>query len=102
MRLLYLAGTLAAASCLGSSAYAQESSDRIIVEGKRKPDRKICKVEPPPTGSRMGGGRVCRTAADWKMDEQLAQRSIEHTQSRSAQMDAYNSNKGGLADQGPP
>jgi len=74
----------------------------IIVETKRA-GKKVCRTVDPPTGSRLGGGRVCRDAADWKMEEERAQRTIERGQQRERAMQAYNENaKNALASQGPP
>ena len=82
---------------------AQEGGT-IVIEGKRdKNDRKICKSTAPPTGTRMGARRICRTAAEWQMAEERSQRLIEVHQQRQSAIDAYNQNaKNGLAPEGPP
>jgi hypothetical protein len=33
----------------------------------------ICHVTPPPVGSHLGGGRVCKTKAEWDQESQNAQ-----------------------------
>ena len=74
----------------------------IVIEGKRR-ERKVCRKEYPPTGTRFGGRRVCRTAFEWQMAEDEARRVIEQEQLRAQAMHAYRENaKNGLADQGPP
>ena len=51
--------SLAVAALLAAPALADESA---------KPDepRKICRLQPAPTGSHRPGKRVCRTEAEWK------------------------------------
>jgi hypothetical protein len=46
-------------------AAAPASGPTVTVEGT-KPERRICRSVGDSTGSRMGGTRVCRTAAEWK------------------------------------
>jgi len=38
------------------------------------PDEIVCRMEPPPTGTRLGGRRVCHTQHDWDMQMKAAQR----------------------------
>ena len=72
----------------------------IVVEGKK--ERKVCKIIDPGTGSRIGMRRICRSADEWKMSEQQAQRIIDKEQDRSRAVHAYEENaKNGLAKQGP-
>ena len=74
----------------------------IVIEGKRR-EKKVCKKMEAPTGSRLGGGRVCRTAFDWKLSEQAAEQALEKHRQRESAMQAYNENaKNGLLPQGPP
>ena len=40
----------------------------------------ICKMTPSITGSRLGGGRECRTVLEWKLREQDAQRMVRQLQ----------------------
>jgi hypothetical protein len=35
----------------------------------RDPNEVICETQPPPTGSILGGTRVCMTRAQWKAQE---------------------------------
>lgn len=108
---LCIAASVAAAS-VGTPVRAQEGSTpasaqeggTIVIEGKRdKNNRKICKSTAPPTGTRMGARRICRTAAEWQMAEERSQRLIEVHQQRQRAIDAHNQNaKNGLAPEGPP
>ena len=98
---LVVAFPLAAAS-FDAPAYAQDDST-IVVEGKKPKEKKICKTIEPFTGSRLGSRRVCRTASEVKMEQELAQRTIDQEQQRDRAMHAYNENaKNALANQGPP
>ena len=75
-------------------------SGTIVVEGKK--EHKVCRTIDPNTGSRIGIQRICRTAAEWKMSEEQAQRILEKDQDRTRAVQAYDQNaKNGLAAQGP-
>jgi len=76
----------------------------IVVEGKPdKNNRKVCRSTAPPTGTRLGQRRICRTAAEWKMIEQRSQETIDRSQLRQRAVEAQKQNaKNGLAQQGPP
>jgi hypothetical protein len=43
-------------------------------------DEIVCKTTPPPTGSRLGGGRECRTQREWNQREVDAQTALRHQQ----------------------
>jgi hypothetical protein len=90
------------ASIVATSVHAQEGGT-IVVEGERdKSNRKICKSSAPMTGTRLGSRRICRTAAEWKTDEQRSQQTIELQQQRQRTVDAYQQNaKDALASPGP-
>lgn len=90
-------------SIVATSVHAQDNGT-IVVEGERdKNSRKVCKSTAPPTGTRLGARRICRTAAEWKMVERRNQEIIEHDQQRQRAVDAYKQNaKSALAPQGPP
>ena len=95
--------TLGLAAFVGMTANAQDRGT-IVVEGHiDKSNRKVCKTSAPPTGTRLGQRRICRTAAEWKMIEQRSQELVERGQQRQRAMEAYNQNaKNALANQGPP
>jgi hypothetical protein len=100
-----LAGVLIAqAPLFYAPLYAQQNNTTIVIEGKQNPNnKKVCKIIDPPTGSRLGGGRVCRPAGEWKLEEQVAQRAVEQDQERQKAMNAYLENqKGGLPVPGRP
>jgi hypothetical protein len=76
------------------------ASTPIVVEGKK--EKKVCKTIDAGTGSLIGIRRFCRTADEWKMSEQQAQRIIDKEQDRQRAVQAYEQNaKNGLAKQGP-
>jgi hypothetical protein len=43
-------------------------------------DRMICKNEPPPTGSRVGGRRICATQREWDQMAANAQKLLRDQQ----------------------
>lgn len=43
-------------------------------------DKTVCKTLPPPTGSRLGTRRECRTQREWDMIQQRARQETEHQQ----------------------
>lgn len=43
-------------------------------------DEVVCKQTPPPTGSRLGGGRECHTARQWNQMQLDSQNSLSHLQ----------------------
>ena len=91
------------ASFVAAPVLAQEGKT-IVVEGERiKSDRKICKASAPRTGTRLGARKICRTAFEWKVEEQRSQKLVEQQQLRQQAMDAYKANaENALANQGPP
>jgi hypothetical protein len=74
----------------------------IVVEGERRA-KKVCKKGRPPTGSRLGSRRICRTQFEWKMSQEAAQRTLEEHETHERAMRAYEQNqKNGLADKVTP
>jgi hypothetical protein len=43
----------------------------------------VCKRQPPPVGSRLGGKRVCKTNAAWKIEREAASAAARENQDRS-------------------
>ena len=43
-------------------------------------DEIICKTEPPPTGTRLGGGRECHTQQEWDSRMHETQKALEKLQ----------------------
>jgi len=64
--------TLAFAGCMVLVAAPAFASDPV---SRQDPSKRICKIV-TPTGSRMTQ-RVCKTAEDWKRDQDYAQSRIE-------------------------
>lgn len=42
-----------------------------------------CKRLPPPVGSRMGGKKVCKTNAAWRLEQEAAAQAARENQDRS-------------------
>lgn len=59
---------------------AQAQGPAPATEKKDDPDRKICRREAPPTGSIMGGKRVCHTRAEWDAIDAANRTSVERMQ----------------------
>ncbi len=59
---------LAVASVVVAPALAQDAAP--------KEERKICKRF-KETGSRMGGSRICKTAAEWAADAESAKKGFD-------------------------
>ena len=77
MRLILI--SLAGAIALATPAFADDAP---------KPDepRKICRTQPPKTGSNRPGKRICHTAAEWKVRDNVTldyDRTTEGTPMRS-------------------
>lgn len=49
----------------------------------------VCKKEPPPIGSRMGGKKVCRTAAEWRRIQAVAKETTDEIQNRKVPPPSY-------------
>jgi hypothetical protein len=104
MRFRFIVGLVAAASSAGVSAYVQNEQP-IVIEGERvdRPDRRVCKTSTPPTGSRLGGRRICRAASEWAAAERAAEDAMHRQGAHADRMVAYRENeKNLLGKQGPP
>lgn len=49
------------------------------------PDQIICKTTAPVTGSRLGGGRECRTQREWDEREKASQKDLMDKQAHGLQ-----------------
>lgn len=58
----------------GDTAQAGSSGDEIV-----------CKSSPPPTGSRLGGGRECHSQREWDAREKEAQKQLQDKQMHGLQ-----------------
>jgi hypothetical protein len=75
---VFAAAALLPASMLvaqtGPSQVNGQSDTTITVKGKK--DQKVCRNFPAPTGSRFGGGRVCKTVEEWQVEEARIERKL--------------------------
>jgi hypothetical protein len=46
------------------------------------PNAKVCRKLPPPTGTRLGSRRVCKTQAEWDQERFDARQAVELMQNR--------------------
>jgi len=93
----------ASLALLATPVLAQQKSENgtIIVEGQ-KPEKKVCKDIDPPTGSRVGGDRICLTEAEWRRSEEQAQRAFDHENMRAnANRAAIENEKNALSSPSP-
>jgi hypothetical protein len=58
-------------------------------------DEVVCKDQPAPTGSRIGGARVCKTNREWVQDEDAMNRERMIEQQRSVTSMAAGPSVGG-------
>lgn len=62
---------------------AQPPVDQTNAQQAQEDDNKVvCKKEPPPVGSRMGGRKVCRTVAEWRRIQSTARETTSEIQER--------------------
>ena len=54
-------------------------------EPASNPDEIVCKMTPPTTGTRLGGGRECHTAREWDNRRKDAQRNTNDSELRGLQ-----------------
>jgi hypothetical protein len=64
-------GTTPAATSQSAAAPAETSADLDAI---------VCKEGSPPTGSRMGATRTCRTQRQWDEMERQSQENLQRTQ----------------------
>lgn len=78
MRTSTFVAVVACAMVAAGSAYAGDASN---MDANKDPV--ICKTTPPPTGTRLGGRRICMKASQWKEQRQRAQDSLSNSQNHS-------------------
>lgn len=71
---------LALAAFVSVPLTAQAQDSKPATEKKDDPDRKICRREAAPTGSIMGGKRVCHTRAEWNAIDAANRAEVERLQ----------------------
>ncbi len=79
-----LLGCSIALSLMSTVAFADPAQTGAPVASApvNDPDEIICKVEPAPTGSRLGGGRECHTRHDWDERTKAAQKATQDQEMR--------------------
>ena len=79
-RALIVVGALVAAPAMAQTASADTHSGTTAVKGD--PNRMICeRVE--EIGTRLGGKRVCLTAAQWEAQRQQTRSTLDESRSRA-------------------
>jgi len=78
-----LLSTLAGLAVMSVMAFADPAQTTSnATNAAPDPDAVICKSSPPPTGSRLGGGRECHTQRDWDERQKQAERQLQLNQMR--------------------
>jgi hypothetical protein len=77
-----LLGSSAALLLLSTMAFADPAQPVTTVAAApaSNPDEIVCKNSPPPTGSRLGGGRECHTQREWDDRTREAQKATENAE----------------------
>ena len=70
-----------------------QPASKPLQTGDASLDQVICKTQPPPTGTRLGSQRVCKTQREWVADEDAMNRQRELEQNTQNNM----SSGGGLS-----
>ncbi|MGD0192827.1 MAG: hypothetical protein ABSD74_18975 [Rhizomicrobium sp.] len=73
----FLLVTSAAMLLFSSVAYADPAATSAApaATSTSNPDEVVCRNNPPPTGSRLGGGRECHTQREWDQRQKDAQQA---------------------------
>ena len=66
-------------------SYADPPSNEASQAAPLDPNEIICKVTPPATGSRIGGGRECLTRIEWDQRKKDAQAALVDKQMHALQ-----------------
>lgn len=83
--LAFALGAVLAIGSPGSAVLAQDKPAQLIDESDARADDDDtvrCKRLPPPVGSRMGGKRVCRTNAQWRLEKETNEAGARENQQR--------------------
>lgn len=86
VNLAVAAGAAALLFAPATAVFAQQKGE-VVSEDNAKADDDAtvrCKRMPPPVGSRMGGKRVCKTNAAWRMEQEAAAAAARENQDRGA------------------
>ena len=72
-------------------AAMQSTQEAATATKKEKPSdyhsKKICKKFPPPTGTRFGPRKVCRTQAQWDTEQEEKDKEMDRMQGRWSRQD---------------
>lgn len=60
---------------------SQASPDAVQVVPAGDPDKLVCKSLAPPTGTRLGSRRECKTQREWDDIQRQARQQVEQQQS---------------------
>jgi hypothetical protein len=73
----FLLGASAAVLLFSTVAYADPAGTTTApaATSTTNPDEIVCRNSPPPTGSRLGGGRECHTQREWDQRAKDAQQA---------------------------
>jgi hypothetical protein len=82
-----------AASPQPASAPATAVAPAVVDAAKQDYDNQIvCVTEDPPTGSHLGGGRVCKKRGEWDTERRQARESLERVQTMGNQVNRAGGN----------
>jgi len=65
----------AAAQTLDTAAKALTGQAVAAADADANPI--VCRDEPPPTGSRIGGSHICMHESDWREQDHLTQQTVD-------------------------
>jgi len=93
--ILLLAVAPANVTAIGSPVIAamqstQNAQNADATKKEKKGDyhsKKICKKFPPPTGTRFGPRKVCRTQAQWDTEQEEKDKEMDRMQGRWSRQD---------------
>ena len=86
MRFSHIAPVMALVALCGAAA-AQEAApveNKTVIENKNPTQKISCVHQDAPTGSRMGGKKVCHTEAEWATIRANSQDTFTTLQDRQA------------------
>lgn len=87
MSALRIAMAAAAAFAFHAAAPATSTPKADKATASAASDKLICRKQQPPSGTRIGPTRICATAMEWQMRDEMAQetrRNIDKVQQQRA------------------
>ncbi|SMF77406.1 hypothetical protein [Allosphingosinicella indica] len=87
MSALRIAMAAAAAFAFHAAAPATQTPAAEKASASADGDKLICRKQQPPSGTRIGPTRVCATATEWQMRDEMTQetrRNIDKVQQQRA------------------